>query len=857
MSKYEDILDNESGDEEGFRINENYAARYDRWRSKEELEKLKARGTLYSSEEEESDEEPGDKDFGKPNNPEFDREFLLSLGTIYKHEKGDVDLKDVQFFAGDYRLEKEKEEKPMTLKDFERHVMVEREGRFEENEIDTRNSDVILKDAKKVKLDDGLDESDGDGDDLFSSGLFKVKEDSSKGIKEDTNEASENEAVDFVKGVNDSLSDTKNKDILETVKDKWNNEKLSKKDKWLVDFFLNKRYMAEGSDDEGYCNESFLDEEELSEEETTKESDPLATQYKFRHQEPGDFIKRHPRSVPESLRQKDERRKERREATKQRQVMKKEEKRKEIELLKILKYKEIEEKIDKIREASGNDDIDLGEIDLEADFDPDAHDAYMERVLGTNYYDDCNAEEAIPDFGEEKDDAKMYDNWTQASTSNEGNEENWEDHYYDDYNMDADYDEQNTEGVEKKKTKTRRKNRHQSKFARALEKKKPLFDPNEKDFASYFDEYYKLDFEDVIGGMPCRFKYRKVENNNFGLTTGEILSAQNADLNKWVGLKKIMQYDRSKELEVKERQMYGERAKHIHIKQKILPSLFDENPEDLAEREREKRRMRNLKKKQKKWKLREGIADDAEIPAAPEGTDVGDTIKEGEIKNEKKRPLEGSDENLPKRKQHKLAEETETLKHPTSPEDNGAKKKKKKHKKDIVAQQDVTSIKKKSENTTDDTVEQVDIEGEVIMKKKKKKKKKNQIQDTPSIPAPEIHETERDVTTDQLDIEEEDVVIKKKKKKKTKNHIQDAQNAPSEGKSVKEKRKKKKYDEQTEDIQGKPKKNTRSRKIKRKHYHEKHNKSIPYLQGISDARLEAYGQNPKKLKNRVIYGKEF
>ena len=80
--------------------------------------------------------------------------------------------------------------------------------------------------------------------------------------------------------------------------------------------------------------------------------------------------------------------------------------------------------------------------------------------------------------------------------------------------MDADYNPE--EAQETKKTKvTRRKNtRHRSKFSKALEKKRPVFDPNEKDFASYYDEYYQLDFEDVVGGIPCRFKYRKVEPNN-------------------------------------------------------------------------------------------------------------------------------------------------------------------------------------------------------------------------------------------------------------------------------------------------------------------------------------------------------
>lgn len=94
-----------------------------------------------------------------------------------------------------------------------------------------------------------------------------------------------------------------------------------------------------------------------------------------------------------------------------------------------------------------------------------------------------------------------------------------------------------------------KKARGRSLLRTALDREKPTYDPRQHpDFEKYFNEFYQLDCEDIINGSGpgddifCRFKYRQVKPNDFGLTVEEILKADEKELNRWVPVKTMCAY---------------------------------------------------------------------------------------------------------------------------------------------------------------------------------------------------------------------------------------------------------------------------------------------------------------------------
>merc|ERR1712079_832550 len=134
----------------------------------------------------------------------------------------------------------------------------------------------------------------------------------------------------------------------------------------------------------------------------------------------GEFIKRYPRTVKDSLRREDDKRKKKRKEVEERKKHEKEQKKEEIKMLKNMKKKEIMEKLEKLKQITGNDDMEMDEDDIEGDFDPEKYDKKMKEIF-QNYDDDLQVDEEKPTFSDLEDDEfddnygedfEDWDNWT-------------------------------------------------------------------------------------------------------------------------------------------------------------------------------------------------------------------------------------------------------------------------------------------------------------------------------------------------------------------------------------------------------------------------------------------------------------
>ncbi|XP_078487987.1 protein KRI1 homolog [Ciona intestinalis] len=514
-------------------INKEFAKKYERYRKAEEMQRLKDKygntDALESSSSESEDET------AEGVNPKLEKDFFDTLAQLKRKDKT-IYEKDRKFFkespspdeqsdggSPDSGVhENSKSEKPFLLRDYERKVVLEKDGCYEDDENETTAGSYfselnqIKKDLKKATSENDVNDDGGDD--------FLTKKAQSSHV---------DDKVDL--GELDSY---------------WKDPELSKDEKFLRDYILERKYLD--------TNELEMDgeyeEEEEEEEMFVSKQETFEHKFNFRYQEPdAEFIKSYPRTIGTSVRKTNNKTKQKRVSRKERKEEEKLKRMEELKRLKQLKREEILEKVNLLQKATGNTDINFLDKDIEGDFDVSEYDKRMKDLFDDEFY--SKEEEEKPEFSDlgEDFDYEEDENWDEYECGETAQDttDNTEQVLYNgladceqaDFNMDCDYDSTSVRSRKKLVNPTKaEKKRKKSAFYEAVAKEKPKFNPDEKSFSEYLDEYYAMDFEDLIGDMPCRFKYRKVAENNFGLTTDEILNSDNRTLNSWCSLKQVVQH---------------------------------------------------------------------------------------------------------------------------------------------------------------------------------------------------------------------------------------------------------------------------------------------------------------------------
>lgn len=264
---------------------------------------------------------------------------------------------------------------------------------------------------------------------------------------------------------------------------------------------------------------------------------------------------------------------------------------------------------------------------METEFNPEDYDQKMDKMFSDKYYagdenekpvfdddidtaayensDDDKSDNEVEGAEANGDEAEAYEEEAYPPEYEEGYDESGGyydengDGYYageegeEDIMMDADYmpGGENFGKAPKKETKKERlkREKEEKKLAKmaekggkartaveALEAAKSLLEGDKKkDFNEYLDEYYQLDYEDMVGDLPTRFKYSRVKPSTFGLTPVEILLADDKDLNEFVSLKKFATY-RAPEEQMHDIQKYSKKNRVQMFRHKLKTQIKDQ-----------------------------------------------------------------------------------------------------------------------------------------------------------------------------------------------------------------------------------------------------------------------------------------
>jgi protein KRI1 len=412
------VLDLDSGDElNELQINKAFSERYENYRSKEVMQRLKDKygdQMWQSSEEGEDDDVNSDDDAESEDDTEqvekevYDETFLRVLGALKSKDAAIYD-KSKRF----YDDAKEATEDQVPNKSNAKSTSNDKPAKMDLVAYHTK----LLKEKKGVtEEDEQLMQRTNEGDKGYYRELADIKKELISAANDDSDDdlivgkRVEIPTADGIKTVDpkDFLSQKSKEDKhIGKLASFWNSDTLNEKDRFLRDYFMNKQFVVnsedsdEDADTKDHGRSAHKEESEAevdSDDETQRNLVKAYESTRFHHEEvDGVLIKSYPRNV-ESIRdialkqKKSDKRAEQAERKKQ-------QKEAELKKLRELKRDEIRKKIQMLEKTSGSKlghklkEIDLDMLVDDTEFDADKYDAKMAALFNDDFYGDADDNE--------------------------------------------------------------------------------------------------------------------------------------------------------------------------------------------------------------------------------------------------------------------------------------------------------------------------------------------------------------------------------------------------------------------------------------------------------------------------------
>jgi protein KRI1 len=549
--------------------------------------RLEAKATAYGSEEESSSEEEDDGYI--PDKTEA--QIFETLMKIRRKDKSIYD-KEAKFYSSDDgegedgeeggRKKKTKKEKPMYLKDVVyKEAMDRAAGLGTDSDEDEENgggrdggrkSDNVKtykeeqQDLKNSFLQAFETEVDAQGDDDFG-GVLKARRKAARAA------AAAAAAGEDVGNVGEGREEARVQELLDAYFTSEGKKEMGEDDKFLRSFILKKGWVDQGDDDsddnDGGDKIGGGDVDDEEDEAAFEAAQAFEAHYNFRYEEPGSGqLVTHPRQIEGTVRKEDDRRKKSRAEKAARKLAEEEERRAEVKRLKNLKKAEIEGRLHELQYVAGaaapKEEL-LDEL-LAGDFDPEAHDRAMSAAFNDDYYGEGDEEDE-----EDIQHDELFAKELEAMAK------------YDDTNDNEDDNTLSTFAALQRRLKQEEEEeeRQNGMSAGATAAR--------SDIKQLLEEYHKLDYEDHVGGIPTRFRYKEVQPETYGLSIEEILMMDDKELNQVVGLKKIAA-------------PYREEYKKVRPNYGALNEWRKEKEEERYEKQNKKFKRRESSEKKKRSK---------------------------------------------------------------------------------------------------------------------------------------------------------------------------------------------------------------------------------------------------------------